>query len=148
MEYLKSKSQSKVSIREFNDTMVNYLEKNYDFVTLDWSAMVDLILKPFAEESSFESGKSTQKRYYFRSIGENPRKEVSDIRISVPELAAEFILPPTLEIALERFFSRYRSPLLPPLPFSLSLPLSPPHALISPSPSLRTLYLSRTEYIK
>lgn len=96
---LRSKSDKVVSIREFTDENLDFLGKNYKFISVPWGEMVDKI---------FDEGEKNreQPRFYFRSIGENARKDVSDIRQTLPELAEDFILPESFSIASKRFFSR------------------------------------------
>uniref|UniRef100_A0A6B2LB82 JmjC domain-containing protein n=1 Tax=Arcella intermedia TaxID=1963864 RepID=A0A6B2LB82_9EUKA len=97
IEYLKKKCGDKiVSIREFTTENLDFLNKNYEFKNVTFSEMLDLIL---------QSPEVQKMRYYFRSIGENPRKEVSNVDKFSPELSADFKIPIQFESIKEKLFS-------------------------------------------
>lgn len=86
-EYLKTKCiESKVSVRISKQPILDFINKNYEFIKVAFPEFMD---KVFTEQTE-----NSNDRYYFRSIGENPRKDVSDdIWRSFPDLAADFEIP-------------------------------------------------------
>ena len=85
-EYLKSKCiDSKISVRISNQPILDFINKNYEFITLTFPEFMDKVFT--------EPNENDNERYYFRSIGENPRKDVSNIWKSFPDLATDFVVP-------------------------------------------------------
>ncbi len=85
-EYLKTKCiESKVSVRISKQPILDFVNKNYEFITVTFPEFMDKVFTEQKEENN--------DRYYFRSIGENPRKDVSDIWRSFPDLATDFEIP-------------------------------------------------------
>ena len=133
---MKSQCDTPVSIRQFTDENLDFLNKNYEFKVVPWPTMIDCIFHPDAnsgtstpsaangepaqceeEPRSNTLEKKTTKtansdlctqeapRYYFRSIGNNPRKDVSDITKIAPNVAKDFTIPPELGVIQDRIFS-------------------------------------------
>jgi tRNA wybutosine-synthesizing protein 5 len=100
--YLRKSEARAFSAREFTEENLDFLNKNYDFRTMPFGDIIDLI---FGEEGACDPDQTPAKRYYFRSIGEDARKQPSDIRTAVPNLSKDFHVPEELSFASEREFS-------------------------------------------
>jgi tRNA wybutosine-synthesizing protein 5 len=97
-EYLTTKCiESKVSVRISKQPILDFINKNYEFITVTFPEFMD---KVFTEQNE-----NSNDRYYFRSIGENPRKDVSDIWRSFPDLATDFDIPEQFSFIKEKIFS-------------------------------------------
>eukprot|EP01127_Copromyxa_protea_P022393 TRINITY_DN8005_c0_g1_i1.p1 TRINITY_DN8005_c0_g1~~TRINITY_DN8005_c0_g1_i1.p1 ORF type:complete len:1059 (+),score=205.67 TRINITY_DN8005_c0_g1_i1:15-3191(+) len=95
IEYLKKSESKSFAPREFSGENLDFLNKNYDFKTMPFSDLIDLIFNNDAND----------KRYYFRSIGEDARKQPSDIRAAIPNLSKDFTIPKELDVVSEKEFS-------------------------------------------
>lgn len=83
--YLKEKCGEKlVSVHKCNERYFDFVKKNYSF-----------IVQPFSEliENTLQQNDNDSTRYYLRSLGDNPRKDPSDIYQSFPEILGDFSLP-------------------------------------------------------
>ena len=88
--------EEKASVHVCREENMNFVEKNYSFKVISFADMIEQIFNP----------SDPSLRYYFRSLGDNPRKEVSNIQQSYPQIAHDFQLPACCEEAMEsRFFS-------------------------------------------
>ncbi|KAI3640532.1 hypothetical protein MIR68_001410 [Amoeboaphelidium protococcarum] len=78
---------TKVSYHTCDSSVLQFApEKNYNFDVCTWSQFVDDIF-------STPGGKSPSSHRYFRSIGENPRKQASCLAKQFPRLANDVQLP-------------------------------------------------------
>lgn len=100
--YLKTREVKSFSVREFKEENLDFLNKNYDFKTLPFPDLIETI---FPEEAQAIDTDGKPKRYYFRTIGEDARKQPSDLRAVVPNLSKDFKVPEILKEADERQFS-------------------------------------------
>ena len=83
-EHLAAQAGDKpVSLHVAADSNLDFLHRNYRFELMPFA---EAVAKVFASESSGE-------QFYMRTLGENARKEVSDIAKSFPTLASEFQVP-------------------------------------------------------
>lgn len=62
--------------------LLDFVNKNFKFETMSLGTFIEKV---------FDT--SSKEKYYFRSVGENMRKEVSDIHQSFPEIAGDFAIP-------------------------------------------------------
>ena len=93
--YLKEMmGEQKVSVHVTKNTNLDFLNKNFQFQVMPASHFVD---KLFDQEN--------KEKYYFRSLGENVRKDVSDIFSSYPQISQDFVVPSIVPMAKERYFS-------------------------------------------
>jgi len=90
----------KVSLHVSKLRSMDFINKNFTFETVPFNEMLDKI---FSKEVNSESGEAI--RYYMRSLGENMRKEVSDIWKTYPELSKDFHVPACVPMVMERYFS-------------------------------------------
>ncbi|PRP80652.1 leucine carboxyl methyltransferase 2-like [Planoprotostelium fungivorum] len=67
---------------------MNFVEKNFRYETMGFDEMIRRIYQPNGEEFM-----------YLRSLGDNPRKDASDIWQSFPELSSDFSVPSWAEEA-------------------------------------------------
>ena len=80
-DYLKQKCGEKlVSIHKTRQNRLDFVKKNFDYRCIPFRELVDFIYE----------GDSEGDLYYLRSVGENIRKEVSNIYSSFPEIAKDF----------------------------------------------------------
>jgi len=98
LDYLKEKlGEKKVSVHALNETEMDFIHRNFKFEVMPANQFLDYVFAPPA---------GTSKRYYFRSIGDNPRKEVSNFSKSFAEIDDDFKLPSFAKDMIEkRFFS-------------------------------------------
>lgn len=85
--YLKSCSDSKVSIHVSNENQLKFdlkKSKNFSYETVEWSEFIEELFS------------DSQRFMYLRTIGNNPRKQKSDVAFSFPELAKNVYLPADL----------------------------------------------------
>ena len=74
---------------------MDFVNKNYTYRTLDFHRfLLHATHHPTARDNYFIS---PHERYYLRSLGSDPRREVADVRKSFPELARSFVVPELLE---------------------------------------------------
>lgn len=71
-----------ISTHSSNEFKFNFLPRNYNFEVMPFKKYIDKICR-----------KDKENFFYLRSIGENPRKEASDIFKSFPKLAASLRFP-------------------------------------------------------
>ncbi|KAM4698588.1 tRNA wybutosine-synthesizing protein 5 [Rhinophrynus dorsalis] len=78
---------------------MDFINKNFIYRTLPF----DVFVKRAAENKHTEFFISEDEKYYLRSLGEDPRKDVADISKQFPELDADIHIPQFFE--KEQFFS-------------------------------------------
>jgi hypothetical protein len=85
-----------VSLHACPSAHLDFLQRNYQFEVVSFRDMVAKVFGPVGDT-----------RYYVRSLGENVRKDVSDVSRSYPELWREFALPVSLpaDVVTDRVFS-------------------------------------------
>eukprot|EP01135_Chromosphaera_perkinsii_P000590 Nk52_evm11s128 gene=Nk52_evmTU11s128 len=92
---LKRCGEKIVSIHKTENTQLDFVNKNFTYICASFRELLDNIYEG--------SGSS---KYYLRSVGENIRKDVSNIYTSFPEIAQDFtvldLLPPFVR---EKLFS-------------------------------------------
>lgn len=87
LEHLKKfAGEETVSVHVADTPILNFLTRNFKFETMPLKQLVDYILQ-------HNANKLQTKYYYLRSIGKNPRKDVSDFWQSFPQLASDFKVP-------------------------------------------------------
>src|SRR5690606_9252071 len=79
--YNKIDSNKLISTRKCKSKSLDFINKNFDFVTM---------------KSNEFFHKDDEYRDYFRSVGENARKERSDFWKSFPEIKDDFVIPEVL----------------------------------------------------
>lgn len=79
-----------VSTRRSKSRSLDFINKNFEFVTMKFKEFIDKI---FDNEEEY--------KYYFRSVGENARKERSDFWKSFPEIKDDFVIPKVLNPLVE-----------------------------------------------
>ncbi|XP_074926136.1 tRNA wybutosine-synthesizing protein 5 isoform X2 [Chelonoidis abingdonii] len=78
---------------------MDFLSKNFVYRTLPF----DVFVRRAAEVKHNEYFISEDEKYYLRSLGEDPRKDIADIRKQFPSLAEDIRIPEYFE--KEQFFS-------------------------------------------
>ncbi|XP_060112990.1 tRNA wybutosine-synthesizing protein 5 [Heteronotia binoei] len=78
---------------------MDFLSKNFVYRTLPF----DVFVKRAAEAKHTEYYISEDEKYYLRSLGEDPRKDIADLRKQFPLLAEDIWIPEYFE--KEQFFS-------------------------------------------
>jgi tRNA wybutosine-synthesizing protein 5 len=87
-----------VSTHVCNSRWLQFTPRNYTFQVMKFSEFIDRLLLVHSEDKKMH--------YYLRSIGINPRKEVSDVWKAFPGLESMFTLPEVIESLLSaRYFS-------------------------------------------
>jgi len=84
---------------------MNFIEKNFKYVEMEFGEFVNKCSKITNDEVSrkSENGEEDEEYFYLRSLGTDPRKDVSDISVGFPELAPDFVAPPY--VPHDAFFS-------------------------------------------
>ncbi|CAH1249299.1 TYW5 [Branchiostoma lanceolatum] len=89
-DYLCQKGGNRqVKIHVCPTTQMDFINKNFAYRTLPF----DEFVRRAAEEKHTDFFHSQDEKYYLRSLGEDPRKDVADIRTQFPELADDIIFP-------------------------------------------------------
>ena len=84
-------SEQIVSVHICPEQYMRFRPKNYTYKTM---TLHDMLLRMVHDKSMCDKYYITSgERYYMRSIGDNPRKEVADIYQSFPELAKYITIP-------------------------------------------------------
>ncbi|XP_005989578.1 tRNA wybutosine-synthesizing protein 5 [Latimeria chalumnae] len=78
---------------------MDFIKKNFAYRTLPFNEFVQRA----AEEKHTQYFFSEDEKYYLRSLGEDPRKDIADIKKQFPSLAEDINIPEFFEE--ERFFS-------------------------------------------
>uniref|UniRef100_A0A8D0E4J4 tRNA wybutosine-synthesizing protein 5 n=1 Tax=Salvator merianae TaxID=96440 RepID=A0A8D0E4J4_SALMN len=100
VDYLSQASGSKeVKVHVSAVPQMDFLSKNFVYRTLPF----DEFIKRAAETKHTEYFISEDEKYYLRSLGDDPRKEIADIRKQFPLLADDICVPEYFE--KEQFFS-------------------------------------------
>jgi hypothetical protein len=82
-EHLKKMCGDKeVSVHASNYRTMDFINKNFVFKNMNFADFIERVFRDNADGST--SSDSGEERYYLRSIGTNPRKDVSDIYASFP----------------------------------------------------------------
>ncbi|KAM4626500.1 tRNA wybutosine-synthesizing protein 5 isoform 1-T3 [Discoglossus pictus] len=89
----------KVKIHVSQVPQMDFIKKNFVYRTLPF----DTFVRRAAEDKHLEYFISEDEKYYLRSLGEDPRKDIADIRTQFPELAADIQIPQFFEE--DQFFS-------------------------------------------
>ena len=74
---------------------MDFVHKNYSYRTFDFHRFMLHATRDGSVRDDYFI--SPHERYYLRSLGSDPRREVADIRKSFPELARSFAVPQLLE---------------------------------------------------
>ncbi|XP_019618013.1 PREDICTED: tRNA wybutosine-synthesizing protein 5-like [Branchiostoma belcheri] len=99
-DYLCQKGGNRqVKIHVCPTAQMDFINKNFAYRTLPF----DEFVRRAAEEKHTDFFHSQDEKYYLRSLGEDPRKDVADIRTQFPELADDIIFPEFF--APSQFFS-------------------------------------------
>ncbi|XP_062434345.1 tRNA wybutosine-synthesizing protein 5 isoform X2 [Rhea pennata] len=100
VDYLSQAEGSKeVKIHVSTVPQMDFLSKNFVYRTLPF----DIFVQRAAEIKHTEYFLSEDEKYYLRSLGEDPRKDIADIRKQFPILAEDIQIPEYFE--KEQFFS-------------------------------------------
>ena len=78
---------------------MDFLKKNFQYKTLEFDKLLHRA-SIFKQEEYFLH---PHEKYYLRSLGDDPRKEIADIQKQFPKLAEDLKIPPIFET--ESFFS-------------------------------------------
>lgn len=89
----------KVKVHVSPSPQMDFITKNFVYRTLTFAELIQRV--QLHEQSSFFVCK--EEKYYLRSLGEDSRADVADIRRDFPELSADVSFPPLFDP--ERFFS-------------------------------------------
>ncbi|CAH1788010.1 unnamed protein product [Owenia fusiformis] len=99
-EYLASVGQQrKVTVHVSPFKQMDFINKNFSYKTLAF----DEFIKRSTEEKHTDFFFQDDERYYLRSLGDDPRKDIADIKRQFPELAEDLKIPHFFEA--EQFFS-------------------------------------------
>ncbi|KAH1184720.1 hypothetical protein KIL84_012661 [Mauremys mutica] len=100
VDYLSQTAGTKeVKIHVSTVPQMDFLSKNFVYRTLPF----DVFVRRAAEVKHNEYFISEDEKYYLRSLGEDPRKDIADIRKQFPSLAEDIQIPEYFE--KEQFFS-------------------------------------------
>ncbi|XP_005099470.1 tRNA wybutosine-synthesizing protein 5 [Aplysia californica] len=88
-----------VKIHVSQQTQMDFINKNFVYRSLPF----DEFVKRASQEEHEDFFISNSEKYYLRALGDDPRKDVADISVQFPELAADIIMPPFFDE--EQFFS-------------------------------------------
>jgi len=97
----------RVTVHRGKCKRMNFIEKNFQYSEMDFEEFVskaslgrdengDIDSKNCEQNESHASSSSSApcEWFYLRSLGTDPRKDVSDIAVGFPELAPDFVAPP------------------------------------------------------
>ncbi|CAM9534416.1 unnamed protein product [Lampetra fluviatilis] len=99
-EYLQAAGGTRpVRVHASPSPRMDFIHKNFAYKTLPF----DEFIRRTAEEKHSKFFFCENEKYYLRALGNDPRKDVADIRKQFPELAKDVILPEFYEE--EQFFS-------------------------------------------
>lgn len=100
VDYLSQAAGNKVvKVHVSSVPQMDFLSKNFVYRTLPF----DIFVRRAAEDKHKEYFISEDEKYYLRSLGEDPRKDVADLRTQFPQLADDICIPEYFE--KEQFFS-------------------------------------------
>ncbi|XP_065269702.1 tRNA wybutosine-synthesizing protein 5 isoform X1 [Emys orbicularis] len=100
LDYLSQTAGTKeVKIHVSTVPQMDFLSKNFVYRTLPF----DVFVRRAAEVKHNKYFISEDEKYYLRSLGEDPRKDIADIRKQFPSLAEDIQIPEYFE--KEQFFS-------------------------------------------
>ncbi|XP_023959825.1 tRNA wybutosine-synthesizing protein 5 isoform X1 [Chrysemys picta bellii] len=100
VDYLSQTAGTKeVKIHVSTVPQMDFLSKNFVYRTLPF----DVFVRRAAEVKHNEYFISEDEKYYLRSLGDDPRKDIADIRKQFPSLAEDIQIPEYFE--KEQFFS-------------------------------------------
>jgi tRNA wybutosine-synthesizing protein 5 len=100
VEYLKSQVQQKpVKIHVSDNECMDFLQKNFIYRTLEF----DELIERASRDQQTEFFVSSNEKYYLRSLGQDDRKDVADLKKQFPSLADDIRFPELFEP--ENFFS-------------------------------------------
>ncbi|KGL79504.1 tRNA wybutosine-synthesizing protein 5, partial [Tinamus guttatus] len=106
-EYLRRAEGAKaVKIHVSAGPRMDFLRKNFVYRTLPF----DIFVQRAAEAKHTEYFLSEDEKYYLRSLGDDPRQDIADIRKQFPVLAEDIQIPEYFE--KEQFFSSVMDNLL------------------------------------
>ncbi|MBN3291791.1 TYW5 protein, partial [Polypterus senegalus] len=88
-----------VKIHVCNIPQLDFINKNFLYRSLPFSVFV----RRAAEDKHMEYFISEDEKYYLRSLGTDPRKDIADIKFQFPKLAEDFKLPEYFQT--DQFFS-------------------------------------------
>lgn len=80
---------------------MDFLKKNFLYRTLPFDELIQRASQEQSDLTDFFISKN--EKYYLRSLGEDERKDVADIKKQFPQLAQDINFPPFFED--EKFFS-------------------------------------------
>ncbi|XP_013388936.1 tRNA wybutosine-synthesizing protein 5 [Lingula anatina] len=92
-------SEKDVKIHVSPSHQMDFINKNFAYRTLPFSEFVKRAAREKHEEYFF----TEDEKYYLRALGDDPRKDVADIRKQFPALASDIFIPEYFEP--EKFFS-------------------------------------------
>ncbi|XP_031562148.1 tRNA wybutosine-synthesizing protein 5-like [Actinia tenebrosa] len=78
-----------VKVHVCNEGRMDFIHKNFAYKTLPFNHLVMRASENVHSEYFF----SPEEKYYLRSLGEDPRKDISDISVHFPSLAQDIKLP-------------------------------------------------------
>ncbi|XP_052234433.1 tRNA wybutosine-synthesizing protein 5-like isoform X1 [Dreissena polymorpha] len=100
VDYLASKGGDReVKIHVSKTSQMDFINKNFMYRSLPFSELVKRASKTKQEEYFAEE----TEKYYLRALGDDPRKDIADIRVQFPNLASDINIPPFFPE--EKFFS-------------------------------------------
>ncbi|KAG8432672.1 hypothetical protein GDO86_017061 [Hymenochirus boettgeri] len=100
IDYLsKTGGQKEVKIHVSEVSQMDFIRKNYVYRTLPF----DKFVLRAAEDKHREFFVSEHEKYYLRSLGEDPRKDIADIHKQFPDFAGDIQIPQFFE--KDQFFS-------------------------------------------
>ncbi|XP_053134601.1 tRNA wybutosine-synthesizing protein 5 isoform X3 [Hemicordylus capensis] len=100
VDYLSQAAGNKeVKVHVSTVPQMDFLSKNFVYRTLPF----DVFVRRAAEAKHTEYFIAEDEKYYLRSLGEDPRKEIADLRKQFPVLADDIWIPEYFE--KEQFFS-------------------------------------------
>ncbi|XP_068101346.1 tRNA wybutosine-synthesizing protein 5 isoform X2 [Hyperolius riggenbachi] len=90
LDYMSRKGGGKeVKIHVSEVPQMDFIKKNFIYRSLTF----DVFVRRAAEDKHTDFFISPDEKYYLRSLGEDPRKDIADIRKQFPELAADIKIP-------------------------------------------------------
>ncbi|XP_045178484.2 tRNA wybutosine-synthesizing protein 5-like [Mercenaria mercenaria] len=99
-EYLAEKGGTReVKIHVSKTAQMDFINKNFMYRSLPFSELVKRASKAKQEELFIEE----TEKYYLRALGDDPRKDIADIRVQFPALAEDILFPEFYP--KEKFFS-------------------------------------------
>ncbi|XP_056390100.1 tRNA wybutosine-synthesizing protein 5 isoform X2 [Hyla sarda] len=100
VDYMSKKGGGReVKIHVSEEPQMDFIQKNFIYRSLPF----DVFVHRAAENKHKEFFISEEEKYYLRSLGEDPRKDVADISKQFPELAEDIQVPEFFE--KDQFFS-------------------------------------------